>query len=218
MKSQYGDRETVGTTYVKSQNKSAEGLEVGDFGPDMVGGLVEDLNDTFQSNPFEGRSFYVNVVEERDLQMKNALKRVPHKTLYRPYPEDNTLVFHVDLKSNRVFYCWDLPHHSEYFNILRGETLYDPEYVKNIRDFASGNLVNFGFMKVTSSGYQVEGYSEDTIRLYRECYYNYCKFLQMDEKSLDAERRFGFFWIPNKFKKDKDITEGNQRKFISIGI
>ncbi len=206
MKSQYGDRDTHGTTYLKAQKNSVEGLTIGDIGRDMVNGLVDDLNDAFQSNPFEGRPFYVNVVEERDLQMKNALKRRPHLTLYRPYPEDNTLVFHVEPKNERVMYCWDLPHHSEFFNILSNETLYDPQYLRNIRDWTNGELSNFGFVKVTMSSNLVEGYEEKTIRKWKECYYGYLQTLGMDNKSLENEKRFGFFWVPNKFIKDKDCT------------
>lgn len=218
MKSMYGDRDTHGTTYLKAQKNSVEGLTIGDVGREMVGGLVDDLNDAFASNPFEGRSFYVNVVEERDLQMKNALKRRPHLTLYRPYPEDNTLVFYIEPKSSRVQYCWDLPHHSEFFNILSNEILYDAEYIRNIRQWASGDLSNFGFIKVSMSSSQVEGYDEKVIIGYKKAYVNYCTSLQMDAKSMEAEQKTGFFWIPNKFKKDQDVTSKNDPKVSLVGI
>jgi len=202
MKSQYGDRETVGTQYLKAQKNSVENLTVGEVGGSMVSGLVEDLNDAIQSNPFEGRDFYLNVVEERDLQMKNALKRRIFTTLYRPYPEDNTLVFKVTPRESRVFYCWDLPHHSEFFNILSFQEHYDPTYISLIKAWVNNDLSNFGFIKVNMNSSQVEGYDEKTINAYREAYYNYCQTLQMDDKSLEAEKKWGFFWIPNPNTKD----------------
>lgn len=218
MKSLYGDRETHGTTYLEAQKNSVEGLTIGDIGREMVGGLVDDLNDAFAANPFEGRPFYVNVVEERDLQMKNALKRRPHMTLYRPYPEDNTLVFHVEPRAERVTYCWDLPHHSEFYNILSNEGLYDAEYVRNIRDWASGDLTNFGFIKVSMSSSQVEGYDEKVVIAYKKAYLGYCETLQMDKKAIEREKKLGFFWIPNKFKKDKNVTENKAPKVSLVGV
>lgn len=218
MKSLYGDRDTHGTTYLKSQKNSVTDLTIGDIGREMVDGLVEDLNETFQSNPFEGRPFYVNVVEERDLQMKNALKRRPHCTLYRPYPEDNTLVFKVIPREEMVLYCWDLPHHSEFFNVLSNETFYDPEYVRNIRSWATGDLSNFGFIKVNMSSNQVEGYNEKIINTYKKKYIHYCESIQMDAKSIESEKKIGFFWIPNKFKKDEDITSKKEPKVSLVGV
>jgi len=147
MKSEYGDRDTVGTTYIKAQNNSVAGLLIGDVNSEMISGLIDDVNDAIQSNPFEGRPFYVNVVEERDLQMKNAIKRRIFTTVYRPYPEDNTLVFYVEPRSNKVCCCWDLPHHSEMWNILANSYLYDSEYIRRIKEWQNNDLTNFGFEK-----------------------------------------------------------------------
>ena len=147
MKSEYGDRDTVGTTYLEAQNNSCDGLVVQDIGTEMSYSLVEDLNEAIQSNPFEGRPFYINVVEERDLQMKNAFKRRIFTSVYRPYPEDNTLVFYVHPKENKVCYCWDVPHHSEMFNILSNWMEYDFTYIQRIREWQNNDLTNFGFEK-----------------------------------------------------------------------
>lgn len=147
MKSKYDDRDTVGTTYLKAQKNSVEGLVLQDLSTEMSQGLVDDLNESIQTNDFDGRPFYINVVEERDLQMKNAIKRRIFTSIYRPYPEDNTLVFYVDRKANMVCYCWDLPHHSEMWNILSNQELYPFDYIKMIREWQNNDLTNFGFEK-----------------------------------------------------------------------
>ncbi len=148
MKSQYGDRDTVGTTYINAQkDRSLDGLVVGDVNSELLPSLIDDLYDTIKSNPFEGRPFFIAVVEERDLQMKNAIKRRLFKTIYRPYPEDNTLVFYVEPKSNKVCYCWDIPHHSEMWNILSNREQYDGNYIQRIREWQNNDLTNFGFQK-----------------------------------------------------------------------
>ena len=207
MKSQYGERETVGSIYTEAQKADTRGLFISDIGNDMSKGLVEDLNETFKSNPFEGRPFYVNVIEERDLQMKNALKRRPHVSLYRPYPEDNTLVFHCDPRSETIRFCWDVPHHSEFMNILSNSLLYPQEYIKRIKDWCNNDLSSFGFIKVSMSSSQVEGYEEKIINMYKQNYINYCESIQMDKKAIETEKKLGFFWIPNKYVKDLDVTE-----------
>ena len=128
MKSQYDDRDTVGQIYIDAQKNSTQGLLLPDIGQPMVGDLVDDINEAIASNPFDGQPFFINIVEERDLQMKNAIKRRMFVTKYLPYPEDNTLVFYAEPKLPRISYCWDLPHHSEFFNILTNFTLYDRDW------------------------------------------------------------------------------------------
>lgn len=147
MKSKYGDRQTVGTIYREAQNNDMRKITVGEVNKELLGGLVDDINEAAASNPFNDEPFYINVVEERDLQMKNAIKRRIFKTIYRPYPEDNTLVFYVEPKLNRICFCWDLPHHSEMWNIIHNEFLYDPEYIAMIKDWQMNELHNFGFEK-----------------------------------------------------------------------
>lgn len=150
MKSEYQDRDTVGTIYLDAQKNSAEGLTIGDINDEMVHGLVDDLNKSIQSNPFgNNKPFWINVVEERDLQMPNSFKRRLYNFEKRPYPEDNTLVFYIEPESNKVCYCWDLPHHSEMWNILSNTHLYPEEYIQRIKEWQNYDLTNFGFKKVT---------------------------------------------------------------------
>ncbi len=216
MKSEYGDRDTVGSIYLEAQKSTMKGYTLQDFSSQMSQGLIDDINKELQSNPFEGRPFYLNVVEERDLQMKNALKRRMIKSLYAPYPEDSSLVLYMTPKDQSVKYCWDLPHHSEFYNVITHSYQYDQEYIRNIKNWINNDLSNFGFIKVSMDSSQVEGYKEKTINAYRDAYYKYCDTLQMDKKSIENEKKLGFFWIPNKFFKYKDVTEGKGGSKIFI--
>ena len=147
MKSKYADRDTVGSQYLKAQSNSVEGLVVQDIGTEMAQSLVDDLNECIDSNPFQDRPFYIAIVEERDLQMKNAIKRRLFKSVYRPYPEDNTLVFYAEPKTGKVCFCWDIPHHSEMWNILSNSLQYPPDYIQRIKEWQINELYNFGFEK-----------------------------------------------------------------------
>jgi len=207
-------RKTVGSQYLEAQKTDTSCLTIGEIGNEMVKSLIDDINSSVESNPFDGEPFYINVVEERDLMMKNAIKRRLFVSKYRPYPEDNTLVFHVKPRSNEVRYCWDLPHHSELPNILANELSYPYAYTKRIREWMDNDLANFGFIKVSMNSHQIEGYDEKTIKAYRDAYQKFCDGKFKDPKDLESERRLGYFWIPNKFHQDELMENSKPKVFI----
>ena len=207
MKSTYADRETVGSIYLGAQGNDNKGILVGDVNSDLVDSLVNDLNTVFASNPYQDRPFFVSVVEERDLMMKNAIKRRIFTQLYVPYPEDNTLVLKVIPKEEKVLFCWDIPHHSEFLNILTNDHLYDAQYVNLIKQWRQNDLSGFGFVKVHVDNSTVDGYDQKVLNTYRDAYLNFLKVKGMDQKDIDNERFFGYFWVPNKNFKYKDVTK-----------
>ncbi len=149
MKSMYGDRDTVGTIYQNAQFNGEKQVITGDMNYEMRKSLAEDLNDTIiqGTKEFENKPFYITVHEKKDLQMKSALLRRMIKTKYRPYPEDDTLVFHVNPLYNDVSFCWCLPHWSEMDNVLMNDIFFDKQYVSRIRAWKNINLEHFGFCK-----------------------------------------------------------------------
>lgn len=215
MKSSYAERDTVGTIYTEAQKSDMQGVTCGDVNSDMLSGLVDDINDCISANDFGGRPFYITVVEERDLQMKNAIKRRMFKTLYRPYPEDNTMVFYVVPRESKVCYCWDIPHHSEMPNILCNELLYDQEYIKRIKEWLNEDLSNFGFMKVAMNSSTAEGYEPELVNKYRQAYMQFCEKNGADEKTLESIKRYGSFWLPNPNFVDQPM---NQKPTVALII
>ena len=139
-------RENVGKIYSDAQ-KTKERVEVGDMKREMMKSLVDDLNECLKSNPFQDRPFYCNVYEKKDLQMKNAILRRLYVTVYRPWPEDDTMVFWMNPKSSEVRFCWCLPHWAEMDNILNNAMLYDNELVSKIVSWKYMNYAPFGFVK-----------------------------------------------------------------------
>lgn len=207
MKSQYGDRDTVGTTYIKAQKNFDPNLVVGDINSQMLPDLIDDMNDAIQSNPFEGLPFYITIAEKRDAQMGNAFRRKIIKTLYRPFPEFSTYVLHMAPRTQKVCYCWDLPHHSEMINVLWNQSLYDTSYVKAIIDWKNNELGGFGFLKVGMASSMIEGYEDKIIHIYKKNYDYFCQYIGMDEQAVDTERKLGFFWVPNKHFQDLVINQ-----------
>ena len=142
-------RKTVGAIYRDAQFNGEKQVITGDMNYELRKSLVEDLNETVAqgTKDFEGRPFYITVHEKRDLQMKNAFLRRMIKTVYRPYPEDDTLVFKVYPYSNSVYFCWELPHRTNMLNMLACPDLYEPEILQKFKHWENLRLEHFGFMK-----------------------------------------------------------------------
>jgi hypothetical protein len=141
------NRKTVGAIYRDAQlNNTEDYIQVGDMTRELMSSLVEDINDTLQTKPFGDKPYYITVHEKRDLQMKNAFLRRVITTLYRPWPEDDTVVFWVDPVSNTVKFCWCLPHSSQMDNILANPILYKDQ-LPEVMAFRAFDLYYFGFLK-----------------------------------------------------------------------
>ena len=141
-------RKTVGSIYLEAQkNNTDEYVTNGDLTNEIQSSLIEDLNDTIQSKPFGERAFYITVHESKDLQMPRAIRRRILTSIYRPWPEDDTIVFWTDPKANLTKFCWCLPHWSEMTNMLANENLFDKEMISQIKAWKAYDLYHFGFCK-----------------------------------------------------------------------
>jgi hypothetical protein len=143
-------RKTVGAIYRDAQienKKDLEGATIGDLGKEFLKSFVDDLNEALQSNPFNGKPFYVQVYEKWDYQMEKSLRRMLNKFAFRPYPEAGTTVFWTDPNTHEVRFCWDLPHPAEMHNILANELLYPHELITQLKAWKRIDLYHFGFHK-----------------------------------------------------------------------
>lgn len=143
-------RKTVGAIYRDAQiNNKEQFVTNGDLTAELQSSLVEDLNETIHdgTKEFEGKPFYITVHESKDLQMPRCIRRRMLKTKYRPWPEDDTLVFYVNPQLNDVRFCWCLPHWSEMDNMIMNENLFEHAMLEEIRAWKRFDLHHFGFMK-----------------------------------------------------------------------
>lgn len=149
--SQYDpSRQTVGAIYRNAQMESHEPFVTsGDLAHDLTRSLVDDLNDTIKQGTidFGGDPFYILVYEKKDLQMKRAIVRRLYKVKYRPYPEQDTVVFYVKPATNEVCFCWCLPHKHEIDNMIANAWLYDPKEIKLLEQWKMLDLWHYGFCK-----------------------------------------------------------------------
>lgn len=155
-------RKTVGAIYKEAQENNTErSVTNGDLTKELQSSLVCDLNDTIDTKPNDGKPFYITVHEKKDLQMPRMILRRMITTKYRPYPEDDTIVFWVDPSSNTVRFCWCLPHWSEMDNMLNNEWLFDKEMIEQIKAWKRIDLFEFGFCKDEMGNWIANPHYED---------------------------------------------------------
>lgn len=150
-------RETVGSEYLKAQSNTDRPI-VGDMNHELLKGLLDDINETAASNPFEGRPFYILIDEKRDLQMKNLFKRRILRLLRRPFPEPGSQVWYVDPKSSTLEFCWDLPQTYHMPNILMNFTEYDKDFIADIRAWKKSDWAYFGIKKEGDCYMEIENF------------------------------------------------------------
>lgn len=149
MKSHYDpSRDTVGKIYRDAQiNNHEDFIEIGDMSRELTTSLVDDINDAIGNFDKKGKPYYLMVHEKRDMQMKKAVLRRILYFGYRPWPEDDTIVFFKDpRKPNELKFCWCLPHWSEMDIILASADQFDSELIHQIKAWKEYDLRPFGFV------------------------------------------------------------------------
>lgn len=141
-------RETAGKIYRDAQIKGEKGVIIGDVNHEIKKDLVKDINEAIEAGEkqMNGKPFYLAIYEKYDLMLKRGLVRIRSITKYRPYPEQDSMVFHV-YPGGTVYFCWELPHRSQMINVLMNPDLFDAEYVQMIKRWENIQLEYFGFKK-----------------------------------------------------------------------
>lgn len=157
-------RKTVGAIYRDAQLAPHDThVTNGDLTNEVMSSLVEDINETVVdgTKEFEGKPFYITIHEKKDRQMPRAILRRIIKTLYRPYPEDDTVVFWVDPIPNEIRFCWCLPHWSEMDNMLANANLFHVDLINELRAWKRLDLWHFGFCKDEIGNWMANPHFED---------------------------------------------------------
>lgn len=157
-------RDTVGKIYRDAQMHGERGVIIGDVNNEIKKDLVEDINEAIEQGEKQmgGKTFYLAIYEKYDLMLKKGLVRIRKITKYRPYPEQDTMVFKIC--GGDVYFCWELPHRSQILNIMMNYTLYDKSYVEKLRRWENLELEHYGFKKDDMGNWvENERYTGDSI-------------------------------------------------------
>jgi hypothetical protein len=141
-------RKTAGAIYRDAQMNAEKGVVIGDVNHEIKKDLVHDINEAIAAGEKEmnGKPFYLAIYEKYDLMLKKGLVRIRKITKYRPYPEQDSMVFHV-YPGGTVHFCWELPHRTQMLNMLMNPQLYDAEQVQKIKQWENLQLEYYGFKK-----------------------------------------------------------------------
>lgn len=141
-------RNTVGTIYRDAQINGEKGVIIGDVNHEIKKDLVKDINEAIEQGFKEmpGIPFYLAIYEKYDLMLKKGLVRIRKITKYRPYPEQDMMLFHI-YPNLDVYFCWELPHRSHMMNILMNPELYDQAQIEQLKRWENVQLEYFGFTK-----------------------------------------------------------------------
>lgn len=143
-------RNTVGSIYRDAQINGEKGVIIGDVNHEIKKDLVKDINEAIEQGrkhpDFINKPFYLAIYEKYDLMLKKGLVRIRKITPYRPYPEQDSMVFHV-FPNDEVYFCWELPHRTQMMNILMNPSFHPEEQVKKLRWWENLQLEYYGFAK-----------------------------------------------------------------------
>jgi hypothetical protein len=141
-------RETAGKIYRDAQISGEKGVVIGDVNHEITKDLVKDINEAIEAGEKEmgGKPFYLAIYEKYDLMLKRGLVRIRKITKYRPYPEQDTMVFHI-YPGGDVYFCWELPHRTQMMNILMNPELFEAERIQQLKRWENLQLEYFGFKK-----------------------------------------------------------------------
>lgn len=141
-------RKTVGTIYRDAQMNGEKNVIVGDVTHEIKKDLVQDINEAIVQGQKQipNKPFYLAIYEKYDLMLKKGLVRIRKITKYRPYPEQDSMVFHI-YPNGDIYFCWELPHRAQMTNVLMNWSLYEKSYVDLIRRWENLQLEYFGFTK-----------------------------------------------------------------------
>ena len=145
-KSLYDNRDTIGTIALDAMLNGERGICVGDMGHELLHSLVEDLNITIESNPYNGHEFYITIHEVKDAQFTNMIKRRMVTSMFRPFPEPATSVWRHNPKMQKTWFCWSLPHWSSFDQYLANPDWYAKEQLDDIKAFKEFKNERFGFI------------------------------------------------------------------------
>jgi hypothetical protein len=141
-------RNTAGSIYRDAQINGEKGVVIGDVNHEIKKDLVKDINEAIEMGTKEmgDKPFYLAIYEKYDLMLKKGLVRIRKITKYRPYPEQDSMVFHA-FPNGDVYFCWELPHRSQMMNMIMNPDLYDKAQVELIKRWENLQLEYYGFTK-----------------------------------------------------------------------
>ncbi len=121
MKSQFGDRETLGTMLVETHDEHMKStpIEVGDFVAKFGKQYMKDLFNYIEIGSKNWDKFYINILSKKSkLYMGRAIEVEPYVSEALPMMQPNQEVWVVDCRKQTYKIYWSLPDVTEFDTVL----------------------------------------------------------------------------------------------------
>ena len=140
MKSEFGDRETLGTQMLKTQEEhyNSTPIEAGDLSHEGGKSYMRALIDVVENHRSLQLPYYIQVISSRDVLYGNrAFHFRFFARLSEPLMEDDMDLYYVDNRKDELKLLWSLPHWSEFDMILADDTNKEKKLVHWIKRYKS---------------------------------------------------------------------------------
>lgn len=121
MKSEYGDRETIGSQLLKTHDEhmKSDPIEAGDFVNEFGKQYMSDLFDYLEYGSKHYDKFYINILSRKTkLYQQRAIEVFPRIEPDLPLMEPNQDVWAVNCAKQSYDLLWSLPDESEFDLVL----------------------------------------------------------------------------------------------------
>lgn len=121
MKSEFGDRKTIGTQIVETQEKheKSDPIEVGDLVREFGKKYMSDLFDYIEEGSKKFDKFYINILSRKTKQFnRRAIEIFPYIQPVLPRMQPNQEVWRVDCVKQKYDLEWSLPDVTEFDMVL----------------------------------------------------------------------------------------------------
>lgn len=138
MKSEYGDRETLGTQILKTQEEhnSLHPVQAGELSEEMGRGVMARILDCVEEHSGKIDKFYIEASLQRDpifVHRKFNLKITATPDL--PLMQPNQDIWFVDYINQKLEHLWGLPSRSEFEMVLNNPSKDNEKNIGWINDY-----------------------------------------------------------------------------------
>lgn len=138
MKSEYGDRKTLGTQILETQEEhdKSGSVEIGDLSHELGKGYMKGLIDCIEIHRNAVAKYYVRVKTQRNpLFPDRALNITYEATEHLPLMEHNMDVWYVNNALDKLEVYWSLPHLQEFPIYLANKHRYSEKLIEWIETY-----------------------------------------------------------------------------------
>lgn len=132
MKSEYGDRDTIGTQLLdtEEQHQKMSPISAGELSEEMGKGIMKRILDIVEQFQGSVNKLYIETSIQRDPIFKNRkFTLIPKVSRTLPLMQPNQDVWFIDYAKEKFEHLWGLPSRSEFNLVLCNDS---PDNAKNI--------------------------------------------------------------------------------------